>query len=169
MKMKQVLWYLTGCGILFFFPLQTGSASVRANPGWFFINKMIQGDLATDGTHVILKLACRKKDCSGVCLRICDMVIVQDMEVPGMDFSAPNTGVGLFSKIPGNKLKLSLRKDQWGPGFRANYLSTGNFVLEESFTLPAALYTNLGFSEAFTILEGSYPVLELEDRFIIEF
>lgn len=122
-----------------------------------------------EGITVILKLACKKKDCSGVCLSICDIIIVEERKLSMMTFSKVNEGAGFFESTGAGGLRLTLLKKQWGPDFQSNYLKNGQFELEESYTLSPDINAALGFSEAFTILNGKYPVNEEADRYVIEF
>lgn len=117
---------------------------------------------------IILHLACKKKDCTGFCLRICDVAVIDDFE--GLDDIPfqPNQGGGVFTHTSENdRLKLTLRKNALGSGFAENYLNRGSFRLEEDYQLPSDLNQALQFEQPYTIRKGDYPYTEFSDRYEI--
>jgi hypothetical protein len=117
---------------------------------------------------VVLKLACKKKDCTGFCIRVCDLMIIDDYE--GFDDIPlqPNQGGGTFTHTSENdRLKLTLQKNALGSGFAENYLRGGVFQLEEDYELPSDLNQALEFTQPYTIRKGDYPYTEFSDRYEI--
>jgi hypothetical protein len=117
---------------------------------------------------VIIQLACKKKDCTGFCLRVCNVAIIDDYENMGDIPFQPNQGGGVFTHFADNdQLSLTLRKEWLGSAFAENYLQQGSFRLEEDYELPSELYQSLNFKQPYTIQKGDYPFTEYSDRYEI--
>jgi hypothetical protein len=121
--------------------------------------------LAGIKVEINMQLGRRSCDCCGH--GFCYFSINVTNSDNAVSLKSENAGSGTIS-VENQNLIISVRKKSLTPETIKNHFSTGKFIMEENFTVPAEICEKLSIKN-WTIPKGTYQIMQTPTEYIIKF